>query len=76
MNNILKIVRTGCFFLLLLLISLIGGTGCASDRKAREIIRRTDSSCDLAHLGRNKYYYSPKYKRLLSSNYREIKKRK
>jgi hypothetical protein len=76
LNKIFRIVRIGLCFLVLLLITLIAGTGCASDRKAREIMKRARaSSCDLSHLGRNKYYYSPHYKKRLSSNVRDINRR-
>jgi len=77
MNKILKLVKIGFFVMLLLLVTLITDTGCASDKKARQIIKRAaDSSCDLSHLGRNKYFYSPHYKKRLSSNVRNIDRRK
>jgi len=50
-------------------------SGCATDRKAREIIKRVDSSCDLSHLGKNKLYYSPSYKRHLNNNVKHIKRK-
>jgi len=53
---------------------MIISSGCATDRKAREIIKRADSSCDLAHLGRNKLYYSPSYKKHLGNNVRHIRR--
>jgi len=49
--------------------------GCAADRKAREIIKRVDSSCDLSHLGKNKLYYAPSYKRHVGNNVKHIKKK-
>lgn len=51
---------------------LIAGSGCASERKVQQIIKRADSSCDLSHLGKNKLYYSSKYRRHLSNNIRKI----
>jgi len=69
-------IRTGILILFLLLIALIAGGGCATDKKAREIIKKADSSCDLAHLGKNKYYYSPHYKKRLASNIKMINRRK
>jgi len=49
-------------------------SGCAADRKAREIIKRADSSCDLSHLGKNKLYYSSSYKKHLGNNVRHIRR--
>jgi hypothetical protein len=49
-------------------------SGCATDRKAREIIKRADSSCDLSHLGKNKLYYSPSYKKHLANNVKHIRR--
>jgi hypothetical protein len=77
LNNILKLVKIGSFVLLLLVVTLITGTGCATDKKARQIVKRAaNSSCDLSHLGRNKYFYSPHYKKRLSINVRNIDRRK
>jgi hypothetical protein len=67
----LKIIRP---ILLILPVALFVLSGCATDRKAREIIKRADSSCDLSHLGRNKLYYSPSYKRYLDNNISHIKR--
>jgi hypothetical protein len=59
------------------MVASITGTGCATDRKAREIVKRaTTSTCDLSHLGKNKYYYSPKYKRHLDKNVKQIKRKR
>ncbi|MFH0843194.1 MAG: hypothetical protein V1903_11305 [Bacteroidota bacterium] len=66
--------RLSKLFFLVIIIVLTFATGCAADRKAREIIRRADSSCDLAHLGRNKLYYSPSYKRHLGYNLKHIRR--
>jgi len=62
-------------FILIFILILITGSGCASDMKARKIIQRVDSSCDLSHLGKNKIYYSKKYKRHLSGNIRDLKRK-
>lgn len=71
-----KIIKTGIFFLLLVLVILVAGTGCASERKAKQIIKSAGTStCDLSHLGKNKYYYSPHYKKRLASNIRHIRRR-
>ncbi len=59
-------------FILIFILILITGSGCASERKVQQIIKRADSSCDLSHLGKNKFYYSSKYRRHLSNNIRQI----
>ena len=60
------------YILLLLLAAAFALSGCATEKKARTIIRKNDTSCDLTRLGRNKLYYSPWYKRHLVNNIREI----
>jgi hypothetical protein len=69
-------VRLYRLVIFLIFLILIIGSGCATDRKAREIIKRADSSCDLSHLGKNKFYYSPSYKRHLKNNIRQINHKK
>ncbi|MCX6302535.1 MAG: hypothetical protein NTW82_10155 [Bacteroidia bacterium] len=64
-----KILKLALF---IFLAALFAFSGCATERKARAIIRKNDTSCDLTRLGRNKLYYSPSYKRFLSNNVRHI----
>ena len=65
------------FTVLSIFLVLMIGTGCATDRKARAILKKASSSeCDLSHLGRNKYFYSSKYKRHLDNNVKHIKKKR
>ena len=67
-------ISTGSLKLIFLIFVLIllAGSGCASDRKVSEIIKRSNTSCDLSHLGKNKLYYSSKYQRHLLNNVKKI----
>jgi|GEM_PF-6226133 len=64
-----RLIKLAIFVFLLVLFA---GSGCASERKVQQIIKRADSSCDLSHLGKNKIYYSSKYRKHLSNNIRKI----
>jgi len=72
--NIIRVLKILKPFLFLLAAALFLFSGCAADRKAREIIKRADSSCDLSHLGRNKLYYSQSYKRHIAGNVKHIRR--
>jgi len=51
-------------------------TGCASAKKNKFSYKKTESTCDLSHLGRNKYFYSSYYQRKLAKSVKEIARHK
>jgi hypothetical protein len=65
-------------FILITIIAFIAilSTGCASAQKnkfsSRKGYIKPESSCDLSHLGRNKYFYSTHYKRILKRSVKKI----
>jgi len=61
---------------LLILVGFFAGTGCVSEKKvAKSYAMNTGSSCSLAHMGKNKYFYGKKYQKRLKKNVRGIDKR-
>jgi hypothetical protein len=61
---------------LLILVVLFAGSGCVSEKKvAKSYAMNTGSSCSLAHMGKNKYFYGKKYQNRLKKNVRVIDKR-
>jgi hypothetical protein len=61
---------------LLILAVLFAGSGCASEKKvAKSHAMNTGSSCSLAHLGKNRYFYGKKYQGKLTKNVRKIDRR-
>jgi len=51
-------------------------TGCASAKKYRFDITKKKESCDMAHMGKNKYFYSNHYQKILRKSTRRISGRK
>ena len=58
--------------ILLAVIALFSSTGCASSKRYRFDIMKKKESCDMAHMGKNKYFYSNHYQKILKSNERRI----
>jgi hypothetical protein len=58
--------------ILLFLIGLFSGTGCAEAKRSKIIQKTKTDACDLSEMGRNKYFHSPRYKRNISRSTRRI----
>jgi hypothetical protein len=72
MNSIKRILK---FFLLLFVIALFTGTGCAEIKRSRVIQKTKTDSCDLSEMGKNKYFHSSHYKKNISRSVRKIHKK-
>jgi hypothetical protein len=68
--------RAFIFIVVFAIMAIVTGTGCASAQKikysTRKGYKKPESSCDLAHLGRNKYFYSVHYKKILQRSVKKI----
>lgn len=61
---------------LFILAVLLAGSGCVSEKKvAKGYAMNTGSSCSLAHMGKNKFFYGKKYQGKIKKNVRRIGKR-
>lgn len=61
---------------LLILAVLFAGSGCVPEKKvAKSHAMNTGSSCSLAHMGKNKYFYGRKYQGKMTKNIRKIDRR-
>jgi hypothetical protein len=63
-------------FLLLAVSALLSSAGCASSKKYRFDISNPKASCDMAHMGKNKYFYSNHYQKILRKSKRRISNQK
>jgi hypothetical protein len=74
-----KKIKIIVFTFIFALITLMAGTGCASAKKNKFMKSKsfmdTGSSCDLSHLGKNKYFYSHYYQRKMGRSIKKINKR-
>lgn len=62
--------------ILIALVSFFTATGCASSKKYRYDITKKKDTCDMAHMGKNKYFYSNYYQKKLRQSTRRISGRK
>lgn len=63
------------FFRMLLLLAVTAflfSAGCASTKKYKFDISNPKASCDMAHMGKNKYFYSNHYQSILRKSKRRI----
>jgi hypothetical protein len=67
-----SIKKTITLLMLLCLIALFSGTGCAEVKRSRIIEKTKTNSCDLSEMGKNKYFHSPRYKKNLSKSIKKI----
>lgn len=70
MSIALKILRYGLIFLCVLLV-----TCCASNKNTYYQKRKKASHINTEQLGRNRYFFSPKYQKKLQTNYKKRKVR-
>ena len=74
-----KKIREILFLIISVCIVIMVTTGCASAKQHRYFKKKgfmdTGSSCDLSHLGKNKYFYSHSYQRKIGRSERRIVKR-
>jgi len=69
MSYVIRILKSSFIVILVMVFTC---TGCASAKKTRIDFKRTESLCDLSHLGRNKYYYSTYYQKKLKKSEKRI----
>jgi hypothetical protein len=67
-----SIKKTTILLMVLCLIALFSGTGCAEAKRSKIIQKTKTDACDLSEMGRNKYFHSPHYKRNISRSTRRI----
>jgi len=70
MPKAIKMIRV---LFLLLIIALLTGTGCAPAKKNPyyDKKKKQASIVNASQLGRNKYYFSSKYQKKLTKNYKK-----
>jgi hypothetical protein len=71
----LKTIKILKYTIIIVIIILFTGTGCASAKKTRFTLKNKETVCDLSHLGRNKYFYSAYYQRKLINSTKKISSR-
>jgi hypothetical protein len=62
--------------ILIAAIAFLAASGCASAKKYHFDITKKKESCDMAHMGKNKYFYSSYYQNKLRKSTRRISGRK
>ena len=72
MNIFRRIIK--CFSIMLVLV-LLACTGCAEAKRSRIIQKTRVNECDLSEMGKNKYFHSNHYKRIISHSTRKIHRR-
>jgi len=69
----ISIKKTTSFMILLCLIALFSGTGCAEAKRSKIIEKTRTDACDLSEMGKNKYYHSHHYKRNISKSTKKLR---
>jgi hypothetical protein len=69
-----SIKKTVSLVILLFLIALFSGTGCAEAKRSKMIQKTKIDSCDLSEMGKNRYYHSSHYKRNISKSVKKIRR--
>jgi len=60
-----RIYHNGFFFIILILAAIMLMPGCAASRKNSYLAKKAASHINTSQLGRNKYFFSPKYQKKL-----------
>lgn len=62
-----KINRKGLFFIILILSAVLLMPGCATSKKNTYLVKKAKAASyiNTTQLGRNKYFFSPKYQKKL-----------
>jgi hypothetical protein len=56
-------MQKGIRLIFFLLVAVFAATGCAAAKRNEIVKRTTASTCEAAKMGRNKLYYTHRYKR-------------
>jgi len=70
-----SIKRSIKFFLLLCIVAMITGAGCAEAKRSKIIQKTRINECDLSEMGKNRYFHSNHYKKKISHSTRKIHRR-
>lgn len=68
MQKVIKIVKSTC---ILLLVILLAGSGCAVKKNPYQAKKKKSSHTNATQLGRNKYYFSVEYQKKLQKSVRK-----
>jgi len=72
MNGIKRTIK---FLLLLCVVAMFTGAGCAEAKRSRIIQKTKINECDLSEMGKNRYFHSNHYKKRISHSTRKIHRR-
>jgi len=72
MNGIKRTIK---FLLLLCVVAMFTGAGCAEAKRSRIIQKTKINECDLSEMGKNRYFHSNHYKKKISQSTRKIHRR-
>lgn len=68
-----SIKKTLNLVMLLCLIALFSGTGCAEAKRSKIVEKTKTNSCDLSEMGKNKYFHSRHYKKNISKSTKKLR---